>query len=68
MLYAALKFLEGEENKEDLTLVTSRWQKVEGRGRPRRMYKLNVQEYPDMSSLTFQTLVEWSTFALRFQK
>lgn len=34
VLYAALNFLQEEE------VVTSYWQKVEGRGRPRRMHQL----------------------------
>jgi len=35
VLYSALKFLEEEE------AIDGYWQKVEGRGRPRRMYSLN---------------------------
>jgi len=35
VLYSALKFL------EDQTAVDGYWKKVEGRGRPRRMYRLN---------------------------
>lgn len=35
VLYSALKFLEEEES------IDGYWQKVEGRGRPRRMYSLN---------------------------
>ncbi|NDJ16874.1 PadR family transcriptional regulator [Myxacorys almedinensis] len=38
VLCAALKFLEREE------MVTSYWKKVEGRGRPRRMYELNTDK------------------------
>lgn len=34
VLYSALKFLEDEQ------VVRSYWKKVEGRGRPRRMYQL----------------------------
>jgi DNA-binding PadR family transcriptional regulator len=37
VLYAALSFLESEQ------AVASRPQKVEGRGRPRRMYQVNPQ-------------------------
>ncbi|OWY68972.1 PadR family transcriptional regulator [cyanobacterium TDX16] len=37
ILYAALSFLESEQ------AVASRLQKVEGRGRPRRMYSLSPQ-------------------------
>jgi len=40
VLYAALNFLETERALE------SRWQKVEGRGRPRRMYQVS-QEWLD---------------------
>jgi len=35
VLYGALKFLEDEE------AIDGYWKKVEGRGRPRRMYRLN---------------------------
>ena len=35
VLYGALKFLEDEK------MVDGYWKKVEGRGRPRRMYRLN---------------------------
>lgn len=34
VLYSALKFLEQEN------VITSHWKKVEGRGRPRRMYEI----------------------------
>ena len=37
VLYNALKFLESEK------AITSHWEKVLGRGRPRRMYQLNSQ-------------------------
>lgn len=36
VLYSALKFLEDEE------VITGYWKKVEGRGRPRRMYQLST--------------------------
>jgi len=35
VLYSALKFLEDEQ------AINGYWKKVEGRGRPRRMYRLN---------------------------
>jgi DNA-binding PadR family transcriptional regulator len=35
VLYGALKFLEDEK------MIDGYWKKVEGRGRPRRMYRLN---------------------------
>lgn len=37
VLYSALKFLEDEK------AITGYWKKVEGRGRPRRMYQLSPQ-------------------------
>lgn len=37
MLYAALKFLEEEG------AIAARWQKMTGRGRPRRMYRITPQ-------------------------
>jgi DNA-binding PadR family transcriptional regulator len=38
VLYSALKFLEDE------TVVDGYWQKVEGRGRPRRMYQVKPEK------------------------
>lgn len=38
VLYSALKFLEDE------AVVEGYWQKVEGRGRPRRMYQVKVEQ------------------------
>lgn len=37
VLYSALKFLEDEK------AITGYWQKVEGRGRPRRMYQVSPE-------------------------
>jgi DNA-binding PadR family transcriptional regulator len=37
VLYTALKFLEDEKS------IRGYWQKVEGRGRPRRMYQIHPQ-------------------------
>jgi DNA-binding PadR family transcriptional regulator len=37
VLYSALKFL------EDQDMVTGYWKKVEGRGRPRRMYQIRSE-------------------------
>lgn len=37
VLYNALKFL------EDKKAITSHWQKVQGRGRPRRMYQVSPE-------------------------
>ncbi len=48
ILYTALKFLEEEE------LVSGYWQKLEGRGRPRRMYRLNpakVKQSEELAAL-----------------
>ena len=36
VLYSAVKFLEGSG------MISGYWKKVEGRGRPRRMYKIHV--------------------------
>lgn len=47
VLYNALKFL------EDKKAITSYWQKVQGRGRPRRMYYVNPewQQAQDLAHL-----------------
>ncbi len=48
VLYSALKFLEDEQ------MVTGYWKKVEGRGRPRRMYQIRPemdQQAQDLSQL-----------------
>jgi DNA-binding PadR family transcriptional regulator len=45
VLYSALKFLEDEE------LVTGYWKKVEGRGRPRRMYQLTSKSRDQLEDL-----------------
>lgn len=45
ILYAALKFLEEEE------LVSGYWQKLEGRGRPRRMYQTNPEKAAQIQEL-----------------
>lgn len=45
VLYAALRFLEDE------ACVTGYWQKVEGRGRPRRMYQLVEEIRPRATEL-----------------
>lgn len=37
VLYSALKFLEAQDS------ITGYWKKVEGRGRPRRMYQLTPE-------------------------
>ncbi len=53
VLYAALKFLEEEE------LVSSYWQKLEGRGRPRRMYRLN----PEKASQAQELAALWEDYS-----
>lgn len=45
VLYAALRFLEEEE------CITGYWQKVEGRGRPRRMYQLVEEKHSQATEL-----------------
>lgn len=48
VLYSALKFLEDEK------AITGYWKKVEGRGRPRRMYQINpdwLSEARNLASL-----------------
>jgi DNA-binding PadR family transcriptional regulator len=45
VLYTALKFL------EDAGLISGYWKKVEGRGRPRRMYQLNPDWKPKAEEL-----------------
>jgi len=45
VLYSALKFLEDEE------MVTGYWKKVEGRGRPRRMYQIKSEAMPQAQDL-----------------
>ncbi|NJM67101.1 MAG: helix-turn-helix transcriptional regulator [Acaryochloris sp. RU_4_1] len=55
VLYSALKFLEDEG------VIRGYWQKVEGRGRPRRMYELvteKLQEARKLGSLWHQYLGE----------
>lgn len=53
VLYAALVFLENEK------FVTSTWQKLQGRGRPRRMLHLNPDVYQQAQELAQM----WVTFA-----
>ncbi len=45
VLYSALKFL------EDQDMVTGYWKKVEGRGRPRRMYQIRGEMMDQASDL-----------------
>ena len=46
VLYSALKFLEDEN------AITGYWKKVEGRGRPRRMYQISQQWLMTAQELT----------------
>jgi DNA-binding PadR family transcriptional regulator len=51
VLYSALKFLEDEQ------IIEGYWKKVEGRGRPRRMYQIRsnaVQQAQDLSRLWYE--------------
>ncbi len=45
VLYSALKFLEDEK------AITGYWKKVEGRGRPRRMYQVSSQWFVQAQDL-----------------
>jgi DNA-binding PadR family transcriptional regulator len=45
VLYSALKFL------EDADAITGYWKKVEGRGRPRRMYQISPEWKPKAEEL-----------------
>lgn len=46
VLYSALKFLEDEG------VITGYWKKVEGRGRPRRMYQLRPESHQQAEDLS----------------
>jgi DNA-binding PadR family transcriptional regulator len=54
VLYSALKFL------EDKAAITGYWKKVEGRGRPRRMY----QVHPDWQHQAQELARLWRDYAL----
>lgn len=45
VLYGALKFL------EEAGTITGHWKKVEGRGRPRRMYQVNPESHQQAEEL-----------------
>jgi DNA-binding PadR family transcriptional regulator len=45
VLYSALKFLEDED------VITGYWRKVEGRGRPRRMYQVRPEKVAQCKDL-----------------
>ena len=59
VLYAALKFLEDEQ------CISGYWQKVEGRGRPRRMYQLNenVNKQAEELAMLWKNYIERSLLA-----
>lgn len=55
VLYSALKFLEDEE------MVTGYWKKVEGRGRPRRMYQIREE----MMERAHELAELWQGYAIK---
>jgi DNA-binding PadR family transcriptional regulator len=58
VLYSALKFL------EDQDMVTGYWKKVEGRGRPRRMYQIRqevMEQAQDLAQL-------WQNYAVKKER
>jgi DNA-binding PadR family transcriptional regulator len=58
VLYSALKFL------EDQDMVTGYWKKVEGRGRPRRMYQIRqevMEQAQDLARL-------WQDYAVKKER
>ncbi|HEY9619442.1 MAG TPA: PadR family transcriptional regulator [Crinalium sp.] len=55
VLYSALKFL------EDAAAITGYWKKVEGRGRPRRMYQIT----PEWQSKAQELARLWHSYAAK---
>jgi DNA-binding PadR family transcriptional regulator len=58
VLYSALKFLENQD------MVTGYWKKVEGRGRPRRMYQIRsevLEQAEELASL-------WEDYAVNRER
>lgn len=55
VLYSALKFL------QDTVAIAGYWKKVEGRGRPRRMYQIR----PEWRSQAQELATLWHNFAAR---
>ncbi len=53
VLYSAIKFLEGSG------MISGYWKKVEGRGRPRRMYKI----HPDWESKAREFASFWNSYS-----
>jgi DNA-binding PadR family transcriptional regulator len=58
VLYSALKFL------EDQDMVTGYWKKVEGRGRPRRMYQIREE----MNAQARDLARLWQTYAVQQER
>lgn len=59
VLYNALKFLEDED------MITGYWKKVEGRGRPRRMYQIRpekMEQARELANLWLKYISDESTF------
>jgi DNA-binding PadR family transcriptional regulator len=59
VLYNALKFLEDED------MITGYWKKVEGRGRPRRMYQIRPEKMDqarELANLWLKYITDESTF------
>uniref|UniRef100_B8HRZ4 Transcriptional regulator, PadR-like family n=1 Tax=Cyanothece sp. (strain PCC 7425 / ATCC 29141) TaxID=395961 RepID=B8HRZ4_CYAP4 len=59
VLYNALKFLEDED------MITGYWKKVEGRGRPRRMYQVRpekMEQARELANLWLKYISDESTF------
>jgi DNA-binding PadR family transcriptional regulator len=59
VLYNALKFLEDED------MITGYWKKVEGRGRPRRMYQIRpekMEQARELANLWLKYITDESTF------
>lgn len=59
VLYNALKFLEDEN------MITGYWKKVEGRGRPRRMYQVRAEKMnqaKELAGLWLQYIKDENTF------
>jgi DNA-binding PadR family transcriptional regulator len=52
VLYSAVKFLEGSG------MISGYWKKVEGRGRPRRMYKI----HPDWEAKAREFASFWNSY------
>jgi DNA-binding PadR family transcriptional regulator len=58
VLYSALKFL------EDQDMVTGYWKKVEGRGRPRRMYQIRQEVMEQAQDLALL----WQNYAVKKER